>query len=51
MVLIGVPIFLALFLYPYLFGLSSLIDCKIMLEVLVIVCAYVELHEIESHYH
>jgi uncharacterized membrane protein len=47
-VLLGVPLFTVLFIYAYLFNQSAPYGPKTLIEVLFIIFAYVELHEIES---
>jgi hypothetical protein len=50
MVIIGVPLFISLFLVLYLNATASPLDMKAFLEILIIIVAYVELNSIEEAY-
>jgi len=45
--IVGVPLFITLFLVSYLSGLQIAYGIKILIEVLLIVASYIELNEIE----
>ena len=47
-VILGAPIFITLFMVTYLTGGVSVFGPKILMEVLIIIVGYVELHEIEK---
>jgi hypothetical protein len=47
MVLVGAPLFTCLFLIPYLNGGGVSLGVKLILEILIIISAYVELNEVE----
>jgi len=39
--------FLTIFMTAYLRGVSTAVDCKTLVEILIIAIAYVEIHDIE----
>lgn len=47
-IILGAPLFTVLFIHSYLFNQPASIGPKTLIEILFIVLAYVELHEIES---
>jgi hypothetical protein len=50
LLIIGVPIFIATFIYGYIFGIDNVVNTKLLIEILIILIAYVELHDIEKGY-
>lgn len=48
MVIVGAPLFIVLFLIQYLNGVPIYIGAKVLIEVMIIICSYMELHSIEQ---
>ena len=48
LVTLGAPLFTVLFLYCYLNGVQIFFGAKILIEIAIIIAAYVEVHEIEK---
>lgn len=44
---LGAPLFLTIFMTAYLRGVSMTLDCKTLVEIVIIAIAYVETHDIE----
>jgi len=50
LVILGAPVFVTLFLASYLNGVALSIGVKTLLELVIILAAYIELHDLEKDY-